>query len=315
MLAALLHPFQHPMELRHLRYFLAVAEELNFTRAAERLHIAQPPLSTQMRALEEELGADLFVRDKRRVYLTQAGQEFLEHTRRILGATQEAKLAALQAATGSIGRLALGYTASAMFSERLPALIREFRARQPHVRLSLSELSSVDQVAALHDRRLDVGVLRRPDMDFPANITVELWHQTPLIAAIPERHPLAAREQIRIGELRDQPIISYPRDAGIGLYWPFIKLCQKAGFQPLIVQEARESSVIVGLVAAGVGIAVVPEPTRHIQLPGVSYRRIQGREAHSALYLAYRNDDPSPHARALLAVLRAKAPKTPAPGA
>jgi DNA-binding transcriptional LysR family regulator len=287
------------MELRHLRYFVAVAEELNFTRAAARLHIAQPPLSTQIRALEGELGVDLFLREKRRVYLTQAGEELLARARLILGAAHEAGVAVRNAASGIIGRVTLGYVASAMFSDRLPAVIRRFQRSHRHVELTLVEKTSLDQIAALHERRMDVGVLRKPE-----SVAVEEWHQSLLIAAIPKDHELAKLDGVRIGDLRDQPIITYPRDAGIGLYWPFLQLCAKAGFQPNVVKEAQESSLIVGLVAAGVGIAVVPATTRCIGLPGVAYRRIKGKDAHSTLYLARRKNDTSLHAKELLSVLR-----------
>src|ERR1700752_2843756 len=169
------------MELRHLRYFVAVAEELNFTRAAARLHIAQPPLSTQIRALESELGVDLFVREKRRVYLTQAGEELLGRARLILRAAQDAGFAARNAASGITGRVTLGYVASAMFSDRLPAVIRLFRRNLRHVELTLVEKTSLDQIAELHERRIDVGVLRKPDVVLPGSVAIEEWHQSLLI--------------------------------------------------------------------------------------------------------------------------------------
>jgi len=200
------------MELRHLRYFVAVAEELNFTRAAARLHIAQPPLSTQIRALEGELGVDLFLRENRRVYLTQAGEELLARARLILGAAHEAGVAVRNAASGIIGRVTLGYVASAMFSDRLPAVIRRFQRSHRHVELILVEKTSLDQIAALHERRMDVGVLRKPDLLLPESVAVEEWHQSLLIAAIPKDHELAKLDSVRIGDLRDQPIITYPRD-------------------------------------------------------------------------------------------------------
>lgn len=292
------------MELRHLRYFVAVAEELNFTRAADRLHMAQPPLSTQIRALEDELGADLFVRDKRKVYLTQAGEEFLARARAILDAARDARVAAKNAALGIIGRVRLAYTASAMFSERLPAVIREFRLQHSNVQLTLVESTSLDQISALYDRQLDVGVLRKPDVPLPDGIVIEAWHQTRLIAAIPAGHPLAQQASISIADLRDQPIITYPRDAGIGLYWPFLQLCARAGFQPQIVSEARESPVIIGLVAAGVGIAVVPAATQCIHIAEVVYVQIDDREAVSTLYLAFRVDDETSQTGKMLRILR-----------
>jgi len=153
---------------------------------------------------------------------------------------------------------------------------------------------------------MDVGVLRKPDLVLPESVAIEEWHQSPLIAAIPKDHDLAKADSVRIADLHDQPIITYPRDAGIGLYWPFLQLCAKAGFQPNVVKEAQESSLIVGLVAAGVGIAVVPATTRCIGLPGVAYRRIKGKDAHSTIYLARRKNDASLHAKELLKALRSR---------
>jgi DNA-binding transcriptional LysR family regulator len=127
----------------------------------------------------------------------------------------------------------LGYVASAMFSDRLPAVIRRLQRNHPHIELTLVEKTSLDQIAALHERRIDVGVLRKPDLLLPESVAVEEWHQSLSIAAIPKDHELARLDGVRIGDLRDQPIITYPRDAGIGLYWPFLQLCAKAGFQPM----------------------------------------------------------------------------------
>ena len=294
------------MDLRHLRYFVAVAEELNFTRAAERLHMAQPPLSTQIRALEEEIGAQLFVRDKRRVFLTPAGQELLERARTILQATLHAKTAARHAAEGVIGRLALAYTASSMFTERLPGAIRRFVGAHPHVELTLHEMASLDQLYALHERTLDVGILRKPDVSPPDGVSIESWYRTPLVAAMPKDHPLARGAGIRIKDLRDEPLITYPRDAGIGLYWPIMQLCADAGFRPHIVREAREPSVMIGLVSAGIGIALVPSDTQCIRLAGVAYQRITNKDAVSTLYLAHRPGTSNDHVRRLLATLRSK---------
>ena len=294
------------MELRHLRYFVAVAEELSFTRAAQRLHIAQPPLSTQIRKLEEELGAPLFVRDKHRVFLTQAGQELFVRARDVLGAAEAAKESTRNAAAGRLGRVALGYTASAMFTERLPAVLRHFIAARPSVELMLNEMTSLEQIDALHARSLDVGVLRKPDATLPQGVEIEPWYVTPLIAAIPKGHPLAARRRLRIEDLNDEPIITYPRDAGIGLYWPVLRLFAGAGGRPRIVREAREPSVMIGLVSAGIGIAIVPADTRCIRLEGVSYRPISSAEAVSTLYLGYREQEAVKPVRQLLAAIRAR---------
>ncbi|MBB3178188.1 LysR substrate-binding domain-containing protein [Variovorax sp. Sphag1AA] len=300
------------MELRHLRYFVAVAEELNFTRAAERLHIAQPPLSMQIRALEEELKVRLFERDKRRVFLTQAGRHFLDRARAILEQVDLAKGEARSADSGEIGRIALGYTASSMLSLVLPAALRRFREEQPQVVLTLREMTSLDQLAAVHDRALDIGILRRPDVVIPEDLAMEEWHQSPLIAAIPRGHRLSDGP-IRLADLRDEPLIMYPRDAGIGLYWKVHDLCAKAGFRPQMVQEARDASTIVGLVAAGAGIALVPGDTRCIQLQGAVYQPVRDKGAVSSLWLVRRVSDPSPFTALMIGMLRAERKRAASP--
>jgi DNA-binding transcriptional LysR family regulator len=293
------------LELRHLRYFVAVAEELSFTRAAERLHIAQPPLSTQVRQLEEELGAQLFVRDKRRVYLTQPGREMLERARAILAATAEAKEAVRRTACGETGELRLGYVTSAMFTEVLPGVIRRFQKRYPRIQLHLHEVPSVDQLYALHNRELDVGILRRPDMSIPSGVRMEEWYQAPLVAALPKAHRLAARDSLRIADLKDEPLILFPRQSGIGLYWRVVDLCIKAKFRPRIARETRDYAVMIGLVSAGVGIALVPSDTQCIRLAGVTYRPVHGKDAVSAIQIAYRPDHGDEHVTKMLEELRA----------
>ena len=211
---------------------------------------------------------------------------------------------------GEIGTLRFGYTASAMFTERLPAAIRRFVGAHPHIELTLHEMPSLDQLYALHERTLDVGILRKPDVASPDGVQIEPWYHAPLVAAIPKGHALARRDGIRIDDLRDAPLITYPRDAGIGLYWPVLQLCANAGFRPNIVREAREPSVMIGLVSAGIGIAIVPADTQCIQLAGVAYQRIIGDDAVSTLYLSYRAADDNEHLKALLSTLRVEAPKS-----
>jgi DNA-binding transcriptional LysR family regulator len=292
------------MEIRRLRYFVAVAQELSFTRAAARLHIAQPPLSMQIRALEEEIGVRLFDRDQRHVFLTQAGKHLLERARRILGDVEEAKAEVRCAALGEVGSLNLGYASSAMFTSSLTAALKEFRSGFPHVLLTLHEMTSLDQLNGLHYRSLDAGILRKVDITVPAGITIEEWYQAPLVAAMANDHPLAGKRAIGIGDLRDQPLIMYPRASGIGLYWQVLDLCASAGFQPRVAREVQELTTIIGLVDAGVGIAIVPADTRSIRLEGVAYVPLRDKGAFSTLYLAFRERDPNPHLRGLLSQLR-----------
>lgn len=293
------------MELRHLRYFVAVAEELNFTRAAERLYMAQPPLSTQIRALEAELGAQLFERDKRRVYLTQAGRHFLDRARTILMSVQSAKDEVQSAAAGEVGKLSLGFTASSVLTAALPSAIRKYRATYPSVELRLREMASMHQLDAIHGRELDLGVLRKPNVGIPVGVTIEEWYSAPLVAAMPVQHVLTRGKGIHIRELQGVPLIVYPRDAGIGLYWKVQELCAKAGFRPSVMHETGEASTMIGLVAAGFGVAIVPSDTQCIQLEGVMYSRILDKDAMSSLYLGYRDADANPHLDNLLRMLRA----------
>ncbi|HEY4444741.1 MAG TPA: LysR substrate-binding domain-containing protein [Steroidobacteraceae bacterium] len=292
------------MEIRRLRYFVAVAEELSFTRAAERLHIAQPPLSIQIKALEQEVGAQLFDRDQRHVFLTQAGKHLLDRARGILASVEAAKAEVRCAALGEVGSLHLGYASSAMFTSSLTWAIKRFQIEFPHVLLTLHEMTSLDQLNALHYRTLDAGILRKSDVPAPSGIVVEEWYRAPLVAAMANDHPLAKQPAIRISDLRDQPLIMYPRESGIGLYWQVLRLCASAGFRPLIAREVQELTTIVGLVDAGVGIAIVPADTRTIQLEGVIYVPLRDKQAFSTLYLAFRQRDQNAHLRGLLSSLR-----------
>src|SRR5260370_1937372 len=257
------------MEIRRLRYCVAVAEELSFTRAAERLHIAQPPLSIQIRALEQEVGAGLFDRDQRHVFLTHAGKHLLGRARDILGSVEAAKAEVRCAAVGEVGSIHLGYASSAMFTSSLTWAIKRFQGGFPHVLLTLHEMTSLDQLNALHYRTLDAGILRKSDVPAPSGILIEEWYRAPLVAAMANDHPLAKKRPIRISDLKDQPLIMYPRESGIGLYWQVLRLCASAGFRARLAPEVLELTTLVGLVDAGQGIAILPAYTKVTHLAGV----------------------------------------------
>jgi DNA-binding transcriptional LysR family regulator len=291
------------MKLRQLQFFTAVAEELSFSRAAIKLHVAQPSLSVQIKALEEEVGTRLFERDKRHVSLTPAGRRFQSRVTTILTLAEGAKTEARSAAGGRLGTINLGYTALSMFSTALPHSIRRFQAEHPRVRITLRELTSLEQLHELRERTLDVGVLRKADVRAPRGIKVIEWYNTPLVVAMPADHPRAQARSLLLTELRDESFVMYPRHAGTGIYWQVLQLCSAAGFRPRVVREVLESSTIIGLVAAGVGIAVVPMDMNCIRFAGVTYKRLDDVGAHTTLHLAQRGSDRSEHLQSLYEVL------------
>jgi DNA-binding transcriptional LysR family regulator len=292
------------MKLRQLQFFMGVAEELSFSRAATRLHIAQPSLSTQIKALEDEIGARLFERDKRHVSLTPAGRRFQSRVAALLALADSAKAEARSAERGQLGTIDLGYTALSMFSTALPHAIRSFRAREPNVRVTLRELTSLEQLHELGERTLDIGVLRKLDASAPKGITIVEWYRTPLVVAMAKDHMRAASRAVLLSDLKSEPFIMYPRQAGTGIYWQVTDLCTNAGFRPRVVREVLESSTMIGLVAAGVGVAIVPADMNCIQFSGVVYREIADPGAHTSLFIAKREGDRNEHLQSLYRVLR-----------
>ncbi|MEV5431701.1 LysR substrate-binding domain-containing protein [Streptomyces sp. NPDC052701] len=258
------------MELRHIRYFVVVAEECHFGRAAERLHIAQPPLSQQIKQLETELGVVLLHRTTRKVELTTAGARFLLRARSILAAIDAAGEEAGRIAEGLVGQVAIGFTGSATY-ELLPMLTRTLRQELPGVELDLKgEMLTPSQVVALHDRTLDIGFLRPPVRD-PA-LEVVVFRREPLIVALPEEHRLACNDSVRLAELRDEPFISYPSYHRSVLHDAVYDACQRAGFRPASRHEVAETSTLITFVAAGLGVALVPASVRHLAVTGTAYR-------------------------------------------
>ncbi|HSO34973.1 MAG TPA: LysR family transcriptional regulator [Labilithrix sp.] len=260
------------MELRHLRYFVAVAEERHFGRAAARLRMAQPPLSRQIQALEAELGFVLFERDRRQVELTPAGKTLLEHTRGIFEAVDLAVHEARRASLGESGRIVVAYPSTFAYSG-LPELVRAYRAKFPGVELVLRELSPQQQLDALRDHRADVGFIRAP-VDEPG-LSTELVRSEPLVAALPTGHPLAARTSIPLALLAKEPFVLFPRVRGPAYFDHLIGLCREAGFTPRIVQEAPQLD-IVSLVAAGLGVSILPSSIRKFRRSGIVLRPIVG---------------------------------------
>src|ERR1700759_3984860 len=221
------------MELRRIQYFVAVAEETHFGRAAERLQMAQPPLSQQIKALEAEMGVTLFRRTTRKVELTAAGERFLSRARAILASVDEAVTEAAQVAAGRRGRIAIGFTGSATY-DLLPSLVRVLRADLPGIELDIrGEMLTPDQVAALTDGTLDLGLLRPPGRS--AAVEVHVLRRDPLIAVLPEHHPLAGRGRVQLADLRDDPFITYPSRNRSVVHEAVIDACQRAGFFPAAI--------------------------------------------------------------------------------
>jgi len=291
--------YHDPMELRHLRYFVAVAEELHFGRAATRLHLAQPPLSRQIRALEDEVGVALLARTNRRVALTEAGRVFLEGARRTLAQADAAVGDARRAARGEIGRLALGFVGTATY-DVLPRLLRAFRVASPDVVLELRSLTTGEQVAAFRERRLDIGLLR-PPVDDPT-LALRTIVREPLLAVLPDTHPLAGYARVPLGALADEPFILYRRASGPATHDRIVGACLRAGFSPAIVQETDEMQTMAGLVAGGLGVALMIAPVGAPHSAGVVYRPLEGAAPTWEMALAWRRDNETAVVRAFLAV-------------
>ncbi len=289
------------MELRHLRYFVAVAEELHFGRAAEKLSIAQPPLSQQIRRLEDELGLRLFERTRRKVGLTHAGQEFLNEARRTLAQAEHAVRVARRADQGEVGQLAVGFVDSALY-RALPSVLRIFHERFPEVELALFELGSADQFGLLRDGRLHAGFVRSSADD--SRLHQETIFRELLMAALPRSHPLAERKKICLRELAQDPFVIFFRTRGAGFYDEIVTLCQQAGFSPRVVQEANGMQAVVSLVAARIGVAIVPASITKLRMEGVVYKPLCRPQALTAMTLVWRRDDHSPVLRAFVEVVR-----------
>jgi DNA-binding transcriptional LysR family regulator len=288
------------MEFRHVRAFIAVAEELHFGRAAERLHIAQPPLSQQIRQLEKSLGVQLFERSTRSVRLTSAGEALLGHARRIVDDVSEAERAAQSGGRGEYGRVSIGFAgASSRF--HLPSLARAVRASFPNIELvMIGQTYANAALARIADRSLDLGFVRLP-FQVP-ELDYRPIEEEALVVALPEDHPLALQAAVSIEALAGEPFVSFPRDAGSTLRTITQRFCMSYGFSPRIVQEAPDSYTIHSLVAAGVGVTIALSSTVHIQQPGVRYLPLMEGSPRFQAALAWRRDNTSPALRSVLAI-------------
>lgn len=265
------------MELRQLRYFIAIAEEGSFSRAAERLHISQPPLSTQIKALEAELGFALLERGNRGVTLTPAGATYCDEVRALLSQLEQARDRAQQVLVGAVGRLAIGFVSIADYGI-LPPALKDFRASFPQVEVQLHELTTDAQIPELLAGRLHLGIalapVDEPELSFSRIATEQL------VLAAPAGHPLvAASGAVDLRQLAKADFIVPPRSVGPGLYDLIVSHCRAAGFVPRITQHARQMQTVIGLVSSGMGFALVPASVRNLQRAGVEYRPLTGQPA------------------------------------
>ncbi|MCL6594364.1 MAG: LysR family transcriptional regulator [Alicyclobacillus sp.] len=287
------------MELRHLQYFVAVAEELHFGRAAARLQITQPPLSQQIRQLELEIGVPLLRRSQRRVECTPAGEVFLREARKVLAAVEAAVNAAQRAHRGELGTLAVGFVGSATY-DVLPAVLRTYRRRYPGVAVSLREGSTPALVAGLVAQDLDVSWVR-PPVTAP-DLEVQVVHSAECVLAVPRQHPLARAHPLRLSDLAQVPLVSLTRETWPGLYDDLLGRCRACGFSPVISQEATEFQTVISLVAGGMGVAVVPPSARHLHTRDVVYRALEDPLPQAAMALAWRRGEANASVHAFVRV-------------
>jgi DNA-binding transcriptional LysR family regulator len=298
------------VEVRQLRYFVAVAEELSFSRAARRLNLSQPPLSVQIKAIEEQLGATLFDRDKRNVVLTRAGEVLLDQARGVLDHMERADEMVRRAVRGEAGRIVLGFTASVPMHDMFPRILRRFHALYPQAVVEARQMSTGAQLQALAARELDIGILRpaswfRP----PAGLSVRRLWRDQLHVFLADDHPLlGVNEPIEPRHLVDEAFITFAADLGCGLAEHLAMICGTAGFRPRITHEAMIGASILGLVAAGVGVSLLPESHSGAGVVGVMNRPLAAADTESDLLLAHREDNFSPVLRRFLEVATEVAP-------
>ena len=282
---------------------MAVAEERHFTRAAERLGIQQPPLSMQIRQLEQEMGTALFRRLTRGVELTDAGELMFEEARRILEQVAQAKANVQSRARGETGHIHVGFAGATYFQPQVPGLIQAFRTLYPHVRISPEESNTPHLIDALRSGSVDVAFVR-PALGDEKGIAIQPIVEEPMMIVIQSNHPHAGKRSVPLSALAQETLILFPRSIGPGLYDSIITSCQSAGFSPTLGQEAPQISSIVPQVAAGFGISIVPQSIAQIRAEGVVYVGIEGEAPRAPICLAYRQDNRSATVRNFVALTR-----------
>jgi len=273
------------IELRHLRYFIAVAEELHFGHAAARLNISQPPLSQQIQILEQQIGAKLLARTNRSVSLTPAGRQFLADSRQILSQVEEAAARAARLHQGETGELRIGFTSSAPFIKAVSDTLSSFRQLYPDVHIQTREINTREQIAPLNDGGLELGLMRNTPL--PDTLAWEVILREPLLAMIHRNHPLAAKPGVSLEELAREPFVFFDPHVGTGLYDDILGLLRRYNLTPTITQEVGEAMTIVGLVAAGLGVSILPASFRRVQLNEIRWVPILEADAISEMWLVW----------------------------
>ncbi|MGH8618432.1 MAG: LysR family transcriptional regulator [Burkholderiales bacterium] len=278
------------MDLRQLRYVIAVAEELSFTRAAARLHIAQPALTKQIRRVEDDLQVALFHRTTRAVQVTEAGAVFLERAKRLLGDLDELTRASQRASRGEVGRLVIGFIGTVAF-HFFPRLLRDYRAAFPGVEVELVELQNRPLIDALRNERVDVAFMRPffEDEDIASRQVLD----ERLLVAVPSGHRFAKRKALSIRELKNEPFVTANRRPAPSIYAFLMSICERAGFHPRVVQAATDIQTVVGLVAAGMGVAIVTESIKRLGVEGVRYCEFTDVKDKARIVVAWRKADRS----------------------
>jgi len=293
------------IDLKQLKYFLAVAEEKSFSRAAERLHISQPPLSQQIMKLENELGVKLFARTTRTFELTVAGKALMSEAADLLGRMRMTIDTIRQIDRGEVGRLRVGIVGSAMWGP-IPTLLEEFQSKFPQVTWTLHELGPTAQHEALLARQVDVGFWREPRLEEDVlkhdNLRQELCFREDVCVAVNEHHPLAKMEAIELLDIANEPMLTLALDKSAFPRY-LIECCVKAGFQPTIFQEASEPQTLLAMVGAGLGVTLIPETTSRIGWPGVVFVPIRTNPPSANLYVTYPAHDDAPVVRAFLNII------------
>lgn len=291
------------MELRHLRYFVAVAEELHFTRAAERLGIQQPPLSLQIRQLEQEIGTPLFRRLKRGVELTQTGMVLLDDARRLLDQVERTRTSVQGHARGEAGRIHLGFAGATYIHRLVIGIIRAYCERYPGVVLAPEQSNTARLVAGLRNCEIDVAFVRPPIID-AEGLSIEPLVDESMMIVLPESHRHASDRSLPLAALASDTMILFPRAIAPGLHDAIIASCHRAGLSPKLDQEASQTVSIVYMVAAGFGVSIVPQSLEQLRVEGVAYLRIEGEAPRALVSLAYRRGDHSTVVRNFVALAR-----------